>query len=388
MPALSDRRVVRAVAFTLPAVAAVTVLAFSSAASAAPQATSPATPAAATGAGAAEPVARFTTLPFKRSTAAGPRRAAAAAPVTPLPLWSSRFVTRGTPYTYTMVGTSPSGVATTTRITSTVNPVSLVFADKHVVRPTPALVAALHNTGLYSSKAFPGGTGQYGDVYLRTQFWKALSNGTKNWHVVMRAPTMKPQLTLTVPATKGGKHRLANGQTLYLVDVAWFDSKLAAPVGAAATSTLTQFLGGEVVLCGRYTPRDLSSCGIGGYHSGVDAADGPHTYLYASYLTPKYFGKVSGFYYLSPMSHELAEWLTDPLLDNTVPKWTAANAAQYGCSSLLEVGDPLVGKNITVGPQVYQDEAYLPFFIRLKTSTSWNKRYSWFGTLKTYSRSC
>jgi hypothetical protein len=203
----------------------------------------------------------------------------------------------------------------------------------------------------------------------------------------MRQPTIKPVLTLKVPSTKGGKHTLKNGQTLYLVDVEWFDSKVAATVGAAKTSTLTQFIGGDVVLCGTYNPRNVSSCGIGGYHSGADAADGPHTYLYASFLNAKYFGKASGFYGLSPLSHELAEWLTDPLLGNVVPKWRAAAAPQYGCSSLLEVGDPLVGKNITVGPQIYQDEAYLPFFSRAK-STAWKARYSWFGTLKTSSRSC
>jgi hypothetical protein len=175
---------------------------------------------------------------------------------------------------------------------------------------------------------------------------------------------------------------------VYLVDIEWFDTRLLSQVGAAATSELTQFLGGDVVLCGRYSARDVSSCGIGGYHSGIDAADGPHTYLYASYLDPKYYGKASGFYKLSPFSHELAEWLTDPLVTNAVPKWTEPGVPQYGCSSLLEVGDPLVGKNIAVGPQVYQDEAYLAFFSRQRPSTSWNKRYSWFANLKTTSRGC
>jgi hypothetical protein len=386
MPGLTDRRVLRAVALTLPAVAGVTLIALSSGASAAPERAS----ATSATSGAAALGARTTTLPFKRSTAraAAPRRAAAADPQ-PLPLWSSsfRYASEHKTYPFTMVGTDPSKDAVTTTVASTLTPVSLKFADKHVTAPNPALVRQLRLTGLYSDQSFPGGKGQYGDVYMRTQFWSALSNGTKKWHVKLAAPAVKQQLSLAVPSNKGGKYKLKNGQTLYLVDIEWFDTQLLARVDAGATSELTQFLGGDLVLCGRYSARDVSSCGIGGYHSGIDAADGPHTYLYASYLDPKYYGTASGFYKLSPMSHELAEWLTDPLLTNLVPKWTEPSVPQYGCSSLLEVGDPLVGKNVPVAKQVYQDEAYLPYFTRQK-SASWNKRYSWFANLKKSSRGC
>jgi hypothetical protein len=388
MPGFTARRAVRAVAFTVPAVAATTLLTLSSDASAAPGS---AGTAATAGGGTLR--ARTTTLPFKRSTArAGTARraaAAAAADVQPLPLWSSsfRYASEHKTYPFTMVGTDPSKAAVTTTLANTLTPVSLRFADKHVTAPSPVLVRQMRLTGLYSDQSFPGGRGQYGDVYMRTQFWSVLSTG-KNWHVKMARPVVKQQLPLTVPAGKGGKYRLRNGQTVYLVDVEWFDTRLLGRVDAAATSELTQFLGGDVVLCGRYSPRDVSSCGIGGYHSGIDAADGPHTYLYASYLDPKYYGKPSGFYKLSPFSHELAEWLTDPLVNNTVPRWTEPEVPQYGCSSLLEVGDPLVGKNVAVGSQVYQDEAYLGFFSRQKSSTSWNKRYSWFANLEKSSRGC
>src|SRR3954470_24650838 len=86
----ADRRVVRAVAVTLPAVAAATLLALSSGASAAPTFSSGAT--AATSAGGTLS-ARTTALPFKRSTARATtaRCAAAADDVQQLPLWSSSF---------------------------------------------------------------------------------------------------------------------------------------------------------------------------------------------------------------------------------------------------------------------------------------------------------
>jgi hypothetical protein len=393
MPGITDRHVVRAVALTMAAVAGAALLALSSGASAAPLSTTRTTgTTGSTGTVAGVTLrARTTTLPFRHRTARAttPRRAAAA-DVELLPLWSSsfRYPSEHKTYPFTMVGTDPSKDEVTTTLANTLTPVSLTFADKHVAAPSPALVRQMRLTGLYSDQSFPGGRGQYGDVYLRTQFWSALSDGTKNWHVTMATPAVEQQLLLTVPANKGGRSRLKNGQTLYLVDVEWFDSQLLSRVDAASAAELTQFLGGEVVLCGTYSARDVSSCGIGGYHSGVDATDGPHTYLYASYLDPKYYGTASGFYKLSPFSHELAEWLTDPLVTNAVPKWTQPDVPQYGCSSLLEVGDPLIGKNVAVGTQVYQDEAYLPFFSRPKTSMSWNHRYSWFANLKRSSRAC
>ena len=119
-----------------------------------------------------------------------------------------------------------------------------------------------------------------------------------------------------------------------------------------------------------------------------DTADGIRTYSYQSYMSSKIFGARSGFYGLAPMSHELAEWLANPYLVNEVPAWTEPSNPQYGCSTELEVGDPLVGKVLSVAKQIYQDEAYLSFFARQKPSTAWRGRYSWFGNFKTYSRSC
>src|SRR3954447_11042919 len=237
MPGLTDRRVLRAVALTLPAVAGVTLIALSSGASAAPERTS----ATSATSGAATLGARTTTLPFKRSTAraAAPRRAAAA-DLQPLPLWSSsfRYASEHKTYPFTMIGTDPSKAAITTTVPNTLTPVSLRFADKHVSAPSPVLVRQMRLTGLYSDLSFPGGKGQYGDVYLRTQFWSALSNGTKRWHVKMATPVVAQQLSLSVPTGKGGRYKLKNGQTVYLVDIEWFDTQLLSRVGAAATSEL------------------------------------------------------------------------------------------------------------------------------------------------------
>ena len=340
---------------------------------------------------------RTTALPFTTLTgAAGPvhvtaratARAAAPAAVSGLPLWSSsfRYASEHKTYGYTMVGTDPAKAATTTRVDTTLTPVSFRFADGHVVAPSATVIRQLRATGLYTAKPFPGGEGQFGDVYMRTQFWAALQNGRKNWHLLLGAPATRQTLSLSVPPTKGGLARTTTGATVHLVDIAWFHSQIQARVGTAAASSLTQFLGGDVVLCG--DTRKLDTCGVGGYHSGVNAADGAHTYVYASFLSSKTFGTRSAFYGLAPLSHEVAEWLTDPLETNRAPRWTEPSVPQYGCSTALEVGDPLIGHILAVAGAVYQDEAYLAYFSRVKPSTSWNTRYTWFGSFTRYSRGC
>src|SRR2546423_11989279 len=135
MPGITDRRVVRVVALTMPAVAGATLLALSSGASAAP-ASPPRTSAGAT------LKARTTTLPFKRRSTAratSPRRTAAA-DTQPLPLWSStfRYASEHSTYPFTMVGTDPSTDEVTTTLPNTLTAASLTFADQHVAAPSPA----------------------------------------------------------------------------------------------------------------------------------------------------------------------------------------------------------------------------------------------------------
>ncbi len=42
-------------------------------------------------------------------------------------------------------------------------------------------------------------------------------------------------------------------------------------------------------------------------------------------------------------SHEVAEHLDDPFVNNVVKPWLTPTAPQYGCTDVLETGDPVVG---------------------------------------------
>jgi hypothetical protein len=43
------------------------------------------------------------------------------------------------------------------------------------------------------------------------------------------------------------------------------------------------------------------------------------------------------------LSHEIAEHLDDPFVNNAVKPWLTPTAPQYGCTDVLETGDPVVG---------------------------------------------
>jgi hypothetical protein len=83
------------------------------------------------------------------------------------------------------------------------------------------------------------------------------------------------------------------------------------------------------------------------------------------------------------LSHEIAEWADDPFVKNIVEPWLTATAPFFGCSSLLETGDPVVGIGFALGTNIYfqdptpfgfqcadgyyhpEDEVFLPWFMRL-----------------------
>jgi hypothetical protein len=121
------------------------------------------------------------------------------------------------------------------------------------------------------------------------------------------------------------------------------------------------------------------------------------TYIYAAWATP---GTYSGFLTdytgtrsapsptrgladIHPLSHEVSEWLDDPFVNNAVQPWLTPTAPQYGCTNLLETGDPVVAIGFAMGTNVYdqgpnpdgtqsadgyyhpEDEVLLPWFMRL-----------------------
>jgi hypothetical protein len=111
------------------------------------------------------------------------------------------------------------------------------------------------------------------------------------------------------------------------------------------------------------------------------------TYAWATYLQPGIYARPNGgtdwaVQDIHPLSHEISEWADDPFVNNFVQPWVTPTAPQYGCTTAMETGDPVVGIGFAKGVNTYEqgpnpfgsqsadgyyhpeDEALLPWFMR------------------------
>ena len=83
------------------------------------------------------------------------------------------------------------------------------------------------------------------------------------------------------------------------------------------------------------------------------------------------------------LSHEVAEWLDDPFGNNLVQPWAVPTAQQYGCTNVLETGDPVVGIGWEqpVGGTTYhpEDEVFKSWFARDNPSVAYAGNYTFMG---------
>ena len=325
---------------------------------------------------------------------------------TTIPHWTFQYTdpTNNVTYPITMVGTDPRSADKTTTIHTVIIPLKMNFVaagqdpsslvNQGYVGFQPQFVnhtfdgtnklSQTEASPVFTDSVYPtdlgGDTGQLGDVYMRAQFSKIASN----YHVKLDY-TVAPTQTLDVPAAKGiayerpvsqwrRTHGLQTNTDLTgLAEVNWFSTQLQSLMGSMQISATTVpiFLTDNVLLYIKGSPLGYQNCCILGYHgasmpvghgSGQLNGQGKQpvqTFMYAAYTTP---GTYSGYEqdYTVPLdrttpkptrgladihalSHEVSEWLDDPFTNNAVQPWQVASAPQYGCTRVLEVGDPVVG---------------------------------------------
>lgn len=307
---------------------------------------------------------------------------------TPLKTWSSSFTYSGTTYPYTMVGTNPSNGSATTTVSTIIIPLKVVFSDGSSLSGSKK-VTPVKNSPLFQNASYSSGTTQYADAMQRAEFWKIVSSKAANYHVLLGTPTVTSVLTINVPAADGFTEVAGSNNTLIgLVDINWFDSKIQAQLSKfnIAPNNFPIFLSNNVYLY----EGSSSNCCVLGYHNAVTTSLGNQTYAWGSYISPGLFS--AGVQDIDGLSHEVAEWMNDPYTNNTVPNWSVPSEPQYGCSNVLEVGDPLVGTafKVKIGTTTYhpQDVAFFSWFARQSPSIGINGRYDYLGKFTTYSPSC
>jgi hypothetical protein len=347
----------------------------------------------------------------------------------------------GVTYGFNMVGADPSLEQSTT-ITADIVPVNVViggrtFSGSDVVQPT--LDSPVFTKNDYTSTPFvtnssdgttnnsftTGGAlssgntdNQLEDATMRSQFNK---QGT-GYHVLL-SPVVHDPITIVVPSGKGTLLQTGRGVVAGDVNVTWWAAQiqnLDNTLGYNDPTHLPVYLTNNVML---YFGTDPTNCCVIGFHgasevvgqgtgSGHGSGNQPvQTFAWASYVTPGFFNPVTGWALqdIHPLSHEIAEWGDDPFVNNTVEPWLTPTAPQYGCTNVMETGDPVVGIGFAKGSNTFEqgptpngtqvadgyyhpeDEVFMPWFMRLNPSTSQavqvgtGGRYTLMGSLNPYS---
>lgn len=351
-------------------------------------------------------VRRYVTRPLQTCSDLAARAAALT-----IPTWTA--TTSG--YTYEMVGASPftaqPSATSTTTISAPVIPVVLTLSDTTVFDPTaPAQASACSAAGtptalmlsspLFQASSFATtGTATendtYPDFFQRANFWNYTSPVGINpgYHMALKA-SVGISLAVTVPAASGktvaAKSASECGK-LGEVDINWLDNYLTTTgfktlaANGITPGQLPLFMLSNVVMY----DTTASTCCILGYHSATNTTPGIQTYAVADFDTSGRFGTTAD---VSAFSHEIAEWMDDPLGTNPTPPW--GNVGQVtGCQSDLEVGDPLSGTDFTItmsNSYKYhvQELAFLSWFYHQSPSIALNGWYSSNGTFKSFASAC
>ncbi|MEO8724522.1 MAG: hypothetical protein ABI383_00230 [Acidobacteriaceae bacterium] len=292
-------------------------------------------------------------------------------PAGQLQVWNGTFNHQGTNYSYQMVGADPS-TNTSALIPTFVIPVSMTISGTNFSPLNGGSSSALARTVLspvfdlttdYKQGGVDLGHTQYVDAFQRGNFWSIVRNNPRS-HTLLGGPTahvtVLPTLTLTVPPQDGFiGHPF--GPAAGEVDINYFDAQINAYMSAhpaITPATFPIFIVNDVYLT-------EGGCCIGGYHS----ATGSQSYAMFDYDDhPGVFSQD-----VSALSHEVAEWMDDPLL----------NGGNNTPCGILEVGDPLEGTaNYGGFPYVLhgftynlQDEVFIGYF-GAPLSTSVNSWYS------------
>ena len=324
-----------------------------------------------------------------------------------VPHWSflQTDPSNGQTYQLMMVGGNPdSGVSTT--VASEIVPLKLIFVNGVTLdgssRTNAVVVSPVFSPYPYSIQMANGDVGQYGDVFMRAQFNK-LGSG---YHVRLGAPALLATVTINVPLNQGLAVQTRDGAIVGLVDINWFSTRIQNLLGQLHIdpATIPVFLTDNSML---YLNNDPGDCCVIGYHgapSAVGYGSGSvnskgkapvNTFIYAAYTTPGTFRGAEGIQDIHALSHEVAEWLDDPFVNNYVQPWLTPTAPQYGCTPVLETGDPVVGiwfplpgnpdpSPLAGGVWHPEDEVFWTWFLRQSPSSSFSGNYTFMGSDNPY----
>ena len=235
---------------------------------------------------------------------------------------------------------------------------------------------------------------QLQDATMRAQFNLASPGST--YHLRLH-PNILPAVTINVPRNQGTLLVSGRGVVFADVDIGWWYSQITNLLTKADATHLPLLLTDNVLL---FDGNDPANCCVIGFHGTRGGGGSSHsngnavvqTFAWASWVQPGLYARPNGgtawaLQDIHAISHEIAEWANDPFVNNTVEPWLTPTAPQYGCTNLMETGDPVVGIGFAMGTNTFQqgpnpngtqsadgyyhpeDEVFLPWFMRSAPNT-------------------
>jgi hypothetical protein len=234
------------------------------------------------------------------------------------------------------------------------------------------------------------GTVQYTDGFMRAEFWNA-TRGNPAYSNPIGFSTAAP---VTIIAGASGITSGTGCTLMGVVSQTFLNSQIAALLqsltqsGVISTTKIVLFLTSNVVgsSASPPTPPGTSTCCNWGYHTAIGSP--PQVYAFIDYKTLP-----SPDVNITIASHEIAELMMDPLVNNPTPPWGGIGSI-HGCSNILEAGDPLTALPvpITVNGYTYnpQELAFFNWFFNAPGTPSLGAGgiYSSNGSLQGPSKVC
>jgi hypothetical protein len=236
-----------------------------------------------------------------------------------------------------------------------------------------------------------GNSLQLEDATMRAQFNQT---GSSNYHVRLDPHTTAP-VTINVPSNHGTLIQTGRGVIAGQVDIDWWARQIKNLETKADPTHLPIYLTNNVMAYISFP----GNCCVIGFHGTIPVGQGAgsansnglaklQTFAWASWVKPGFYARPNGgtnwaIQDIHALSHEIAEWGDDPFVNNLVEPWLTPTAPQYGCTNILETGDPVVGIGFSMGTNTTdqtpnpnggtvsydgtyhpEDEVFLPWFMR------------------------
>jgi hypothetical protein len=303
-----------------------------------------------------------------------------------VPHFSGSFESQGKAYPFTMVGAKPQSNGTV-EVPVQIIPISLFFEEfvdengRPIVLDVGPAVTRVQASPNFRNSQYATGTTQFADAIQRAQFYGIAG---KEWHTLLAGPEILKPLRIAVPRGDAKVYRNPSTGVLYaIVDTDFFLSQLNTMIQMAnlAPDALAIALTSNVFLSPQ---KDIKKCCVLGFHTSFDVGELAQikyvqTFIWASWVDQGILG--AGLADVTPMSHEISEWMNNPFGSNAVPAWQVPNTS--GCQSNLETGDPLAlmpnaGYPVLIDGFTYhpQNQVLMQWFKRGSTSDAFEGAFS------------